>query len=226
MGRFMSPDWAAKAMPVPYAKLDNPQSLNLYGYVGNNPLSRTDPDGHYSCTGSKENCQQVKEALGNIREAVNSGNLSKGQVAALNKVLNFYGPLQKAGKDNGVSVAFSDKGFASTSTENGRTTVTLNMGQMNKQFSNRNDGSSVDTEKAATVAHEGTHGVQQKATGMASSPAEEVRRERQAYTVQSYVNQGEQDDSAYGFWTNSGGFNGSAVNSYAQKSADDDNKKD
>jgi RHS repeat-associated protein len=30
MGRFMSPDWAAKAMPVPYAKLSNPQSLNLY----------------------------------------------------------------------------------------------------------------------------------------------------------------------------------------------------
>jgi len=46
MGRFMSPDWSAKEEPVPYAKLDNPQSLNLYGYVGNNPLSRDDPDGH------------------------------------------------------------------------------------------------------------------------------------------------------------------------------------
>ena len=46
MGRFMSPDWAARAEPVPYAKLDNPQSLNLYGYVLNNPLSKTDPDGH------------------------------------------------------------------------------------------------------------------------------------------------------------------------------------
>jgi RHS repeat-associated protein len=46
MGRFMSPDWAAKAEPVPYAKLDNPQSLNLYAYVLNNPLSHVDPDGH------------------------------------------------------------------------------------------------------------------------------------------------------------------------------------
>jgi hypothetical protein len=42
----MSPDWAAKAEPVPYAKLDDPQSLNLYSYVLNNPLNRADLDGH------------------------------------------------------------------------------------------------------------------------------------------------------------------------------------
>jgi RHS repeat-associated protein len=46
MGRWMSPDWSAKEDPVPYAKLDDPQSLNLYGYVGNNPLARADADGH------------------------------------------------------------------------------------------------------------------------------------------------------------------------------------
>jgi RHS repeat-associated protein len=46
MGRFMSPDWSAKVTPVPYAKLSNPQSLNLYSYVGNNPLRSVDPDGH------------------------------------------------------------------------------------------------------------------------------------------------------------------------------------
>ena len=46
MGRWMSPDWSAKAEPVPYSKLGDPQTLNLYGYLTNNPLSRTDPDGH------------------------------------------------------------------------------------------------------------------------------------------------------------------------------------
>jgi RHS repeat-associated protein len=46
MGRWMSPDWSAKEDPVPYAKLDDPQTLNLYGYVRNNPLSQVDPDGH------------------------------------------------------------------------------------------------------------------------------------------------------------------------------------
>ena len=45
-GRFLSPDWSAKEDPVPYAKLDNPQSLNLYSYVLNNPVGRADADGH------------------------------------------------------------------------------------------------------------------------------------------------------------------------------------
>jgi len=46
MGRFLSPDWSAKEEPVPYAKLDNPQSLNLYSYVLNNPITAFDNDGH------------------------------------------------------------------------------------------------------------------------------------------------------------------------------------
>ncbi len=45
-GRFMSPDWSAKVEPVPYSKLDDPQTLNLYSYVGNNPMARVDADGH------------------------------------------------------------------------------------------------------------------------------------------------------------------------------------
>ena len=46
MGRFMSPDWSAKEEPVPYATMNDPQSLNLYAYVRNNPLRGVDPDGH------------------------------------------------------------------------------------------------------------------------------------------------------------------------------------
>jgi RHS repeat-associated protein len=52
MGRFMSPDWSAKASPVPYATFADPQSLNLYSYVRNNPLNRTDADGHTCNTGA------------------------------------------------------------------------------------------------------------------------------------------------------------------------------
>ena len=46
MGRFLIPDWSAKEEPVPYAKLDDPQTLNLYAYLMNNPLGGVDADGH------------------------------------------------------------------------------------------------------------------------------------------------------------------------------------
>jgi len=49
MGRFMSPDFnntGDDPQPIPYADLEGPQSLNLYSYVGNNPLYRRDADGH------------------------------------------------------------------------------------------------------------------------------------------------------------------------------------
>jgi RHS repeat-associated protein len=51
VGRFLSPDWSGKVEPVPYAKLDNPQSLNLYAYVMNRPVSDSDPDGHCGASG-------------------------------------------------------------------------------------------------------------------------------------------------------------------------------
>src|SRR6185312_15789920 len=46
MARFMTPDWTAGPNPVPYASFGDPQTLNLYGYVRNNPLSKADLDGH------------------------------------------------------------------------------------------------------------------------------------------------------------------------------------
>ena len=46
LGRFMTPDWETKPTDVPYASFGNPQSLNLYSYVNNNPTTTRDPDGH------------------------------------------------------------------------------------------------------------------------------------------------------------------------------------
>ena len=50
LGRFVSPDWSAQEEPVPYSKLTDPQSLDLYAYVRNNPMSQSDPDGHTAAT--------------------------------------------------------------------------------------------------------------------------------------------------------------------------------
>jgi RHS repeat-associated protein len=45
-GRWMSPDWSSAPSGVPYAAFTNPQSLNLYAYVGNDPIDGQDPYGH------------------------------------------------------------------------------------------------------------------------------------------------------------------------------------
>jgi RHS repeat-associated protein len=47
-GRWLLPDWSDTPVPVPYATFSNPQSLNLYTYVGNNPVNAIDADGHLS----------------------------------------------------------------------------------------------------------------------------------------------------------------------------------
>src|SRR5256885_13481603 len=46
LGRFITPDWSAVPVPVPYADLNDPQSLNQYSYVRNIPTSKADLDGH------------------------------------------------------------------------------------------------------------------------------------------------------------------------------------
>lgn len=67
-GRFLSPDWSLKAEPAPYAKLDLPQTLNLYAFVGNNPLTHTDVDGHVtsdpvSCVDPGNPCQAHEDKV-------------------------------------------------------------------------------------------------------------------------------------------------------------------
>ena len=84
-GRFTSPDWGGpldKPDPVPWAEHENPQSLNLYSYVRNNPITFGDDDGHdcvvQTRTGSDTetvsttagNCDNVKVGDGQTKTYV------------------------------------------------------------------------------------------------------------------------------------------------------------
>ena len=81
-GRFMTPDWAAKPTAVPYAMFGNPQSLNLYSYVGNNPLIHADPDGH--CWPAQSCYQAIANFVNNFSNNVyNSSGNSSPTMAAL-----------------------------------------------------------------------------------------------------------------------------------------------
>jgi RHS repeat-associated protein len=60
-GRWTSPDWSAAPQPVPYAALDDPQSLNLYAYVRNNPLRTADVDGHQEPPPEEEDVERDRD---------------------------------------------------------------------------------------------------------------------------------------------------------------------
>ncbi len=64
VARWLSPDWSAKEDPVPYAIMHNPQSLNLYTYLFNNPLGGVDADGHGgSCNDNPALCASIRDAV-------------------------------------------------------------------------------------------------------------------------------------------------------------------
>jgi RHS repeat-associated protein len=80
LGRFMTPDWAAKPTTVPYASFGDPQTLNLYAYLANLPVNRVDADGHCPPDGgsngsSTSSCPTLrKEDVAAIKVQVDNSN--------------------------------------------------------------------------------------------------------------------------------------------------------
>jgi RHS repeat-associated protein len=68
-GRFLTPDWAATPVAIPYAVPGNPQTLNLYSYVENNPITGVDPDGHDNsclCSLTPGSSNDMADAMANL----------------------------------------------------------------------------------------------------------------------------------------------------------------
>jgi RHS repeat-associated protein len=81
MGRWLSPDWSSNPVSIPFARLDNPQTLNLYSYVGNNPLRRFDSNGHLDCSGGalQDVACAVTAAAKSVWSWLSSGGSSSSQ---------------------------------------------------------------------------------------------------------------------------------------------------
>jgi len=93
MGRFMSPDWSAQVEPVPYSKLVDPQSLNLYAYVYNNPITGVDPDGHQLASPDRWGCQANEPGCQN-----NSNDNAATKTNALNAYISGGGVGMRPGE--------------------------------------------------------------------------------------------------------------------------------
>ena len=110
MGRFMTPDWAARPTTVPYAVFGDPQSLNLYNYVRNDPVSRIDPDGHYEvnasgCGGNNAaKCQKKYDKANQRFEQARQKDLQSRDP----KVRAAAAAYGNAGEKNGVHIGFEN----------------------------------------------------------------------------------------------------------------------
>jgi len=146
MGRFLSPD------PLG-GSLANPQSLNKYAYVLNDPLSNTDPTGLYVCAddpqGAISHCTSKQD-----KKFEAELNKLRGRDGDVGRAAAAYG---KVGDVNGVTVGFAD---LSTKGENGKTDSTIGADASGHYMDNSavTINSKIDGDSfAAAIGHEGSH---------------------------------------------------------------------
>jgi RHS repeat-associated protein len=142
MGRFLTPD------PLGGEKLD-PQTLNKYSYVRNNPINRIDPTGLYTCK-DQADCKSKQDVA---FEKARQQDL-KSKDADVVRAAKAYGDPTK---DNHVSVGFADldkKG------EGGNTVSTLGADDKGNFYANSDvtiNSKLSGSDLNAAVGHEGSH---------------------------------------------------------------------
>lgn len=109
LGRFITPDWNTTPVAVPHAILSNPQTLNVFADVENNPTTHIDLDGHeqrnyHGWRELKEIASNVGHAIAKDVQIIGNSYTTIGQILSENQRFSFKNFSYKDANNIGKNV--------------------------------------------------------------------------------------------------------------------------
>jgi RHS repeat-associated protein len=212
LGRFLSTD------PVDPDSMTG-GNFNRYAYVEDNPYSKYDPSGRYSCVGASADCDAIADAVDSIVTAATNPALTVEQQASLLAVQALYGGPDD---DNGVTIHAEDGNIppaaaGGTWTASGVTTVGLALHTVGDTPDDRSSPGFQDR-LTGLLAHEGQHGIDQRTAGMPTSRASEKALELKGATTEAALFEGLESDYGPWLWTSQHGAQPNGIQREAEHS--------